>query len=265
MIKNLLPLIILLLSFSSLANNVPTKTEFELKVPLTITGFQKLKTLFVDQYQAQESFRTDLYFDIFEGEHFVLKNLSNPVKLRFQDNKWQIQKSHSLNPVGYIVRKMSQSFAITVDSIDFNKIQQNIMDFHLELSELNPKALDTGKKIHAQLIELKLFNQAIQLCELCTSDKAYYSSHMNQKKRYKIKIKEKGLEFAIFVGATKSSSQETYELEAELKNSNDIESGSKILTNWLDNHGLNTNDILHAPTPDQTLLTERNLHSLLKL
>lgn len=264
MIKNLLALIILLYTFSGLASNAPIKTEFELKVPLTNAGFQKLKTLFVDQYQAQESFRTDLYFDIFEGEHFVLKNLSTPVKLRFQDSKWQIQKSHSLNPVGYIVRKMSQSLAFAVDSMDYNKIRQNIIDFHGELSERNPKALDSAKKIREQLLELKLFNQAIQLCELCTSDKAYYSSQMNQKKRYKIKIKEKGLEFAIFVGATKSSSQETYELEAELKNSDDIENGSKVLGNWLTKQGLNNFDILYSPAPDQTLITEKNLHSLLK-
>ncbi|MDD4974949.1 MAG: hypothetical protein PHY93_11395 [Bacteriovorax sp.] len=263
MFKNLSTLIILLFSTVLFASSESIKTEYELKIPLTQIGFQKFKTLFIDHFQAEETTRTDLYFDIFESHHFILKNLSDPIKLRFQDSKWQIQKSHSLKGLGSITAKESQSISIDEDPYDTQKIYNDIIDFHRELTDLNPLALNTATKISDQLFKLKLLRKATKLCSLCTEEKAYYSSQMNHKNRYKVKIKEKGLEFIMFVGATTSGLIESYELEAELKNSNDVEKALSVLTNWLNDQGLSPGDISSTPAPAQDFFVEKNLNLIL--
>jgi hypothetical protein len=262
-LKQLLALMILVQATSLYAGNEPIKEEFEIKLPLTHSGFLKFKNLFVDDFEAEELSRDDYYFEIFEEKHFILKNLIDPIKLRFQGNKWQIQKSHTLYSNKEMTAKLAQSISIDIDYNDSIKIKNDIVDFHHQLQELNPMALETASSIKNQLVELKLLKKARSLCEECSEYKVYYSSQINHKTRYKMKLKEQGFEFSIFVGVTKTAKYEAYEIEAELKNSTDVLAAMTTLRRWLLKQGLNLTDILQSSSPDLTLEIEKNLNLIL--
>ena len=265
---NLLAISLILYSFAYTCNASPlqvsaVKKEFELKLSLTESGFQKFKNLFVEHYNATVMNREDLYFDIFENHHFILKNFTSPIKLRFQDSKWQIQKSVSLETLGAITAKASYSQTIEVSDGDYKEIRKMVMRYHHELSEFNNHALSLAEEIQSKLLELKLLKKAVVLCPNCTEEQHYYSAQTNSKKRYKIKQVLDNVEFSIFVGVTTLQyQQKTYEIEAELKNSEDTKKALGLLKSWLISEGLTSADIFTETSPDATIQVEQNLIQL---
>jgi len=243
----------------------PSKTEVELKINLTKTGFTKLKTTFLQKFNGAESARSDFYFDIFKSDSYQLKTSVPPIKIRLQTDgetlTWQTQKTLGVSTLSIFSVKKTES--ISMDIPNDPSIVQSIQKYHSLLNALDPYALTLASSIQSTLDSkgILAFNQT--LCPQCTRTERYFSSHMNDKKRVKIKLKIAEDQFTVQVGETNNRGIITYELEAEVKKSSDLAKSAESLQKWLTDNGLETVHIDTSTQVDPAQFTELKLKELL--
>ena len=93
------------------------KVEVELKLNLTQSGFNKLKTVFLKDFKGEESQRSDFYFDIFKNSSYLLKTSTPPVKIRLQQDeelRWQTQKTLSSSTLSIFGVKKTESASMNI-------------------------------------------------------------------------------------------------------------------------------------------------------
>lgn len=242
----------------------PSKTEVELKLNLTKTGFSKLKSVFLQKFKAEESSRSDFYFDIFKNDAYQLKT-APPVKIRFQWDggslTWQTQKVLSSSTLSIFSAKKTES--ISMDIVNDSSLIQTIQNYHSKLESLDPYALTIAASIQSILDEKGILSFTQALCPQCTKNESYFSTHMNDKKRVKIKLKIAEDQFTIQVGETNNRGTISYELEAEVKKSSDLAKSAESLQKWLTTNGLETIHIDSSTAIDPTKYSEEKLKQLL--
>jgi hypothetical protein len=135
--------------------------------------------------------------------------------------------------------------------------------YHDLLAKLDKKALDEAQSIQEKLHEMGIISSLSSLCSLCSDEKNYFSSHLNQKVRAKVKLTLEGDQFALQVGETDNHGLTSYELEAEVKRTTDLKLSADRLKNWLTQKGLTQNHFESSDSPDLTLKSEENLRRLL--
>lgn len=93
------------------------KSETELRIGLTEAGFNQLLTKWIEKSDA--SARADLYFDVFEDNHFLIRRSEPKAKLRIQNRKDEIvlQKSwiddqQTLESNGFVWRATTRTSAV---------------------------------------------------------------------------------------------------------------------------------------------------------
>lgn len=244
--------------------NTPSKTEVELKINLTKTGFTKLKTTFLQKYNGAESARSDFYFDIFKNDSYQLKTSGSPIKIRLQSDgetlSWQTQKTLSSSALSIFSVKKTES--ISMDVANDPSLVQSIQKYHSLLNALDPYALTIASSIQITLdnVGILAFNQT--LCPQCSRTESYFSTHMNDKKRVKIKLKIAEDQFTVQVGETNNRGIITYELEAEVKKSNDLPKSTESLQKWLTANGLEAIHIDSSTQVDPAQFSELKLKEL---
>ena len=236
-------------------SRVTTKSEVELKLALTKTGYETLKKVMINKYEAVESERNDTYFDIFSESHYVLRDMPQPVKLRFMWNgenlKWQNQKVIKTGARSIFSIKTTQASDIEL-KYD-KKLFATIQNYFLRLSKKDTSALTIAETIQADLVNNSLIE---------ASSDSYFPTHTNHKKRAKIKLKLEGDEFSIQVGETDNRGLISYEMEAEVKKSSDINKSADRLNQWLQSQGFQANHIDISVPVDPTLWSEELLDEL---
>lgn len=243
----------------------PSKTEVELKINLTKTGFDKLKSVFLQKFKGEESARSDFYFEIFKNDSYVLKTAQPPIKIRLQWDgsalTWQTQKTLNTSALSIFSAKKTES--ISMDIPNDSALMQSIQNYHLKLSNLDSYALTIAESIQSTLDAkgILAFNQA--LCPACTKTERYFSSHMNDKKRVKIKLKIAEDQFSVQVGETNNRGVISYELEAEVKKSSDLAKSAETLHKWLVTNGLESIHIDSSVAVDPAKFSEEKLKQLL--
>lgn len=242
----------------------PSKTEVELKLNLTQTGFNKLKTVFLKSFKGEESSRNDFYFDIFKTDSYVLKSAQPPVKIRFQFDgesmTWQTQKTLSSTVLSIFGAKKTESISMDIPK-DLALID-SIKNYHAKLEILDPYALTLASNIQSSLDSKGIIAFTQSLCTQCTSSERYFSTHMNMKKRVKIKLKIAEDQFSVQVGETINRGVSTYELEAEVKKSSDLAKSALNLQKWLNAQGFESTHIDSSVSVDQTKFSEEKLKEL---
>lgn len=243
----------------------PSKTEVELKINLTKTGFNKLKSVFLQKFKGEESSRSDFYFDIFKNEAYQLKTAQPPIKIRLQWDgvalTWQTQKTLSSSPLSIFSAKKTES--ISMDIVNDNLLTQTIQSYHSKLEALDPYALTIAGSIQSILDEKGIITFTQALCPQCTKEERFFSSHMNDKKRVKIKLKIAEDQFTVQVGETNNRGVISYELEAEVKKSSDLAKSAESLQKWLTTNGLESIHIDSSTAIDPTKFSEEKLKQLL--
>lgn len=243
----------------------PSKTEVELKINLTKTGFTKLKTTFLQKFKGEESSRADFYFDIFKNDSYILKASQPPIKIRLQwDGEtltWQTQKTLNSSTLSIFSAKKTES--ISMDIPNDSSLISTIQNYHSKLNTLDPYALTIASSIQSSLDDkgILAFNQA--LCPQCTKTERYFSTHMNDKKRVKIKLKIAEDQFTVQVGETNNRGIISYELEAEVKKSSDLAKSAESLQKWLTTNGLESIHIDSSTPVDPTQFSEEKLKQIL--
>lgn len=243
----------------------PSKTEVELKINLTKTGLNKLKTIFLQKFKGEESSRSDFYFDIFKNDSYQLKTAQPPIKIRLQSDgeslTWQTQKTLNSSTLSIFSAKKTES--ISMDIPNDASLPQAIQNYHSKLETLDPYALTMASTIQNTLDDkgILVFNQA--LCPQCTKEERYFSTHMNDKKRVKIKLKIAEDQFTVQVGETNNRGIISYELEAEVKKSSDLAKSAESLHKWLMTNGLESIHIDSSTAIDPTKFSEEKLKQLL--
>lgn len=243
----------------------PSKTEVELKINLTKTGFNKLKSVFLQKFNGVESARSDFYFDIFKNDAYQLKTAQSPVKIRFQwdgqDLTWQTQRVLSSSTLSIFSAKKTES--ISMDIVNDSSLIQTIQNYHSKLESLDPYALTIASSIQSTLNEKGIITFTQALCPECTKEARYFSTHMNDKKRVKIKLKIAEDQFTVQVGETNNRGVISYELEAEVKKSSDLAKSAESLQKWLSANGLESIHIDNSLPVDPTQFSEEKLKLLL--
>lgn len=268
MIKTLLVTFILAFSAPLLAcTGASCKTEVELKINLTKSGYNTLRTTLLTNFEAEKSERTDIYFDIFKDGSYYLKKAQPPIKLRFMYSgdvlKWQTQKT--IEQGTFSIFSMKKTEAISMEISENSYLFKMLENYHEELSALNPEALSIAASIQKSLESVNIINFTRTLCDFCGKTDRYYSTHINHKKRVKTKLKLSGDTFEIMVGETNNNGVVTYELEAEVKKSTDLKLSAERLNEWLKTQGLTSALIEPGIAADPTIGSEnalRKLHSL---
>jgi uncharacterized protein YjbK len=243
----------------------PSKTEVELKINLTKTGFNKLKSVFLQKFKGEESGRSDFYFDLFKNEAYQLKTAQPPVKIRFQWDgvalTWQTQRVLSSSTLSIFSAKKTES--ISMDIVNDSSLIQTIQSYHAKLESLDPYALTIAGSIQNILDEKGIITFTQALCPQCTNEERYFSTHMNDKKRVKIKLKIAEDQFTVQVGETNNRGVISYELEAEVKKSSDLTKSAESLQKWLMTNGLESTHIDSSTAIDPTTFSEEKLKQLL--
>lgn len=249
-----------------------TKEETELKVNLTKKGFENLRKRFLEDFKGKESQRKDYYFDIFEDSQYLLKKTSPAIKLRFMwdglDLKWQTQKVEQAWVGSFFSFK--KTLALTVDLSEEANLLNEISRYHEKLVSLDSSALRDAEVIENAIGDLGLIKASKTLCALCflaPERTRFFSTHINTKKRVKIKIKNKEEAYTLQVGQTLNQDQSSFELEAEIENSPDLNKSALYIENWLISkaHFKAASDIDPSLSKDPTLFSEKRLiylHSL---
>lgn len=242
----------------------PSKTEVELKINLTKAGYNKLKSTFLQKYKGEESSRSDFYFDIFKDDAYQLKMAQPQVKIRFQwdgtDLTWQTQRVLSSSSQSIFMAKKTES--ISMDIPADSSLIDAIKNYHSKLDALDPYALTMAANIQATMNALGIITFTQALCPQCTKEERFFSSHLNTKSRVKIKLKIAEEQFSVQVGETNNRGIISYELEAEVKKSNDLETSAQSLHNWLTANGLESTHIETSPAIDPTKDSEAKLRVL---
>ena len=242
----------------------PSKTEVELKINLTKAGYNKLKSTFLQKYKGEESSRSDFYFDIFKNDSYQLKTAQPPVKIRFQwdgtDLTWQTQRVLSSSLQSIFIAKKTES--ISMDIPADTSLIESIKNYHAKLDALDPYALTMAANIQATMDAQGIITFTQALCPQCTKEERFFSSHLNTKSRVKIKLKLAEDQFSVQVGETNNRGIITYELEAEVKKSSDLEKSAESLHKWLTTNGLESTHIESNPAMDPTKDSETKLKVL---
>lgn len=267
-LKTFLLLFIFILSNASCASlETAAKTEVEFKINLTQKGYEALKRVVLNKFNGEVSERTDIYFDIFKDNNYVLKKSTPSIKLRFQisddDFKWQAQQTLLQDSFGIFSMKKTKSISMEPDSDAY--FLKSVESYHELLSKGSPEALKKASQIQKDLDDEGILDFNRVLCANCTQESKYYSTHINHKKRAKMKLKLQDDSFTIQVGETNNNGVITYELEAEVKKLVDLKLSSERLHNWLITQGMSEVFIENGPSIDPTLESElalQKLHSL---
>jgi hypothetical protein len=263
----------ILLSTSALAVSAPAelKKEIELKINLTSGGFTHLRKVFLNDFKGTKSQREDFYFEIFEDSQYRLKKISPPIKLRFMwdglELKWQVQQTvRAWERATFSFKETIAQSTVLTSMPDFLLSLEN---YHLKLSTAERSTLDLARTIQEDLYKNNLIKNAGALCNLCAQAKpaklTFFSSHINSKSRVKVKIKNGQETFTIQVGETINNEVPSYELEAEVKDSGDIEKSANYLGEWL-KKSAGFNSELHIetkPSIDPAISSEKKLQELL--
>jgi uncharacterized protein YjbK len=243
----------------------PSKTEVELKINLTREGYNKLKSTFLQKFKGEESSRTDFYFDIFKNDAYQLKMAQPPVKIRFQwngtDLSWQTQRVLNSSTISIFAVKKTESNSM--DPPADLSLFDTIKNYHFKLDALDPYALAVAAQIQTTMDDKGIISFTQTLCPQCTKQESYFSTHLNTKSRVKIKLKIAEDQFSVQVGETNNRGIMTYELEAEVKKSSDLEKSAESLHNWLTTNGLESTHIESSTTIDPTKDSEIKLRELL--
>jgi adenylate cyclase class IV len=243
----------------------PSKTEVELKINLTKTGHTKLRTAFLQKFKGEESSRSDFYFDIFKNDSYVLKTSQPSFKIRLQWDgialTWQTQKTLNSSTLSIFGAKKTES--ISMDIPNDTALISSIQNYHAKLNALDPYALTIASSIQNSLDDKGVLAFNLALCPQCTKSERYFSTHMNDKKRVKIKLKIAEDQFTIQVGETNNRGIISYELEAEVKKSSDLAKSAESLHKWLTTNGLDSTHIESNIPVDPTQLSEEKLKQVL--
>lgn len=254
--KTLIALTFLLSSYALMADSVVfNKAEVELKVALTKNGYSALKKALSENYKVEESERTDYYFDVFDNGHYVLRDLPLPIKLRFmwdgENLKWQNQK---------VIKTNSRSI-FSIKTIEASEIEmkydkalfESINSYFQGLSQKDAYALAIASDIQNTLVKSKVLEESAQ---------HYFPTHTNHKKRVKIKLKIDNDQFSVQLGETNNRGVFSYEMEAEVKKSSDINKSADRLNSWLQSQGFNASHIDISVPVDPTSFSEKLLNEL---
>lgn len=231
------------------------KLEVELKVAMTKEGYNTLKKSLSENYNIEESERTDYYFDAFLNGQYVLKKLSQPVKLRFmwdgENLKWQNQKVINTNSRSIFAIKTTESSEI---EMDYDKtLFESINHYFQILSQKDLYALTIASGIQNILSEKDI---------LKTQNLHYFPTHMNHKKRVKIKLKIDNDQFSVQLGETNNRGVISYEMEAEVKKSSDLDKSADRLNSWLQSQGFRASHIDISNPVDPTNWSSELLNEL---
>lgn len=270
--KNALCFLLTLLSFANgMASVIPSelkselKRETEIKVNLTSTGHKLLKEKLLKEFKVEEATRQDFYFEIFENNDYQLKKASPPIKLRFMwdglDLKWQIQQTTGTSTYSFLGLKetLSESFELKANT---SKLLDKIKAYHALLNDLKPEALIIAREIQNEIEDQGLLEKSQGLCPQCKHDKFFYSSHINEKARLKLKLKLENDQLNIQLGETINHGVASFELEAEIKKSANHQLTAERLKNWLYAHGMKDSHIETKIEPDASLVSLKSLIDL---
>ena len=258
------------LSFSAMAAVTPApikgeiKREVELKVNLTKEGYRNLETQFLKDFKGERTKRSDYYFEIFDDGQYLLKKSEPAIKLRFMwdglDLKWQTQQTEKSWAYSIFTFKetLAESTVVKADHL-----LKDIEHYHELLAKLEPKALEEAHDIQKELEDKDIIASLPSLCSLCTGEKQFFSSHMNQKVRTKIKLIVDGDQFTLQVGETANNGVTTYELEAEVKKSTDLKLSAERLQKWLVQKGFVAAHIETQESVDPARTSEALLQKLI--
>lgn len=244
------------------------KRETELKINLSLSGFRKFKNLFLSKYDGETSLRTDFYFDIFKENHYLLRTLSFPVKLRItrekNDSNWQVKKTILTDESSLFTIKTTNSASLFFPlEKSFIKLMDDY-DFYLEKAD--SYALILAQKMQEELSRENIFSFSQKLCQNdCPEDAEYFLAYRNKKERVKIDLRLGGDLYSLFVGQTENREILTYELEVEIKtpfNPDDLSSKINSLTKWLKKNGFNDSDLEHQPSSDPAYFSESQLKKI---
>ena len=244
-----------LILFSLLINThaVFSKTETELKVALTKSGFESLKNVFINNYEAEESVRSDFYFDTFVDGRYVLRHLDQPIKLRFMWNgemlKWQNLK----------VIKTGFRSIFSIKTSESSELEINYEKSFFETIDLYFQKL-VAVDAYAMTLAAGIQNHMVKNGVLTDDGLRYFPTHSNYKKRFKIKLKIESDQFNVQIGETVNRGVSSYELEAEVKKSTDINKSADRLNNWLQTKGFIAAHIDITTPVDPALFSEKLLN-----
>ncbi|MBY0413188.1 MAG: hypothetical protein K2Q18_03440 [Bdellovibrionales bacterium] len=260
-------LILSILITETLCANVPQseiKKETELKINLTESGYKNLRDQFLKDFKGEKIKRQDFYLEIFENGKYLLKRVEPAIKLRLMwdglDIKWQIQQTQK--SWVYSIFSFKETLAESQE-ISGSHLLNNIEKYHEKLSAGNLEALEQARSIQKTLTEKGLISFAGNLCKECTIDQNYYSSHINEKIRTKIKLRLGDDQFNVQVGETNNQGTLTYELEAEVKKSENLKASADLLKEWLFKRGMTLSDIETKVENDPANATENALKKLI--
>lgn len=240
------------------------KREVELKVNLTKEGYRNLETQFLKDFKGERTKRSDYYFEIFDDGQYLLKKSEPVIKLRFMwdglDLKWQTQQTEK--SWAYSIFTFKETLAES-SIIKAPHLLKDIEHYHELLEKLESKALDEAHDIQKELEDKGIIASLPTLCSLCTGEKQFFSSHMNQKVRTKIKLIVDGDQFTLQVGETANNGVTTYELEAEVKKSTDLKLSAERLQKWLTKKGFVSAHIETQESIDPARKSEALLQKLI--
>ena len=264
--KLIVSFLITLLCSSSLFADAESKIETELKINLTKEGYLNLREKFLNSFSGEQEKRSDYYFEIFTNGYYQLKRLTPAIKLRLMagaDTKWQVQQTEKTWTTSIFSVKETTSQTLQLTSTDslFTKINS----YHQELEQLNPSALTLATQIQKYFKDNGLVTMSQSLCTQCKNENHFYSSYMNQKKRVKIKLKLGDDKLNLQIGETLNRDVVTYEIEAEIKESKNLDKTALAFKDWLTQQGFKSAHIDSSEAVDLSAKSEsdlRKLHSL---
>jgi hypothetical protein len=257
--KTLIAFILMLSSplFASLGG-LETKAEVELKLNLTKAGYENLRLHLLKEFKAEESSRSDYYFDVFENYEYILKKASPPIKLRFMwdglDLKWQSQKT---------MKTYAHSWFTFKETLADSSLIQRSPELLLLIDEYHQKLEKPLQDTHDILILAKKIEESlIERNIIAASSQNYFSTHINHKKRVKIKLKLEADQFNVQLGETDNRGVVTYELEAEIKKITDTKKSAERLKTWLISNGFNSSHIETKAETDPALYSQNILRQI---
>ncbi len=254
--KTLIVLLFALTSFAQ-ASIGPSeiKKEVELKLNLTEAGYKNLRSHLLKEFKGEESSRSDYYFDIFENYEYILKKATPPIKLRFMwdglDLKWQSQETIKTYAHSWFTFK--ETLAESTVLKQGPELLKQIENYHQTLERFDRDALINAKAIQNVMEERQI---------IAPSEKSYFSTHLNHKKRVKIKLKLEDDQLNVQLGETDNRGVLTYELEAEIKKSADYKRSAERLKTWLLSNGMTPSHIETKVEADPALFSQNILRQI---
>ena len=230
--------------------------EYELRVPLRVQGYEKLKAELFDLVR-EGSVRRDIYFNIYHGGTFVFRRegRAKPLKIRIKaykedDYVWQVTRRNSRELI------VAQDLPITATKME---------SYAVDLKRKNGRAIITAAEEFLWALHKDAANSATILEEMHQTldplgDLAGFNwfgrhlegggllvpAYINSKERKKMPLVLEGIAVVLqlrrnIYWLSKSIGHPFYELEVEFQNVPDEESfkrGAEALATYLKSHGL---------------------------